>query len=146
MIKKLILAAVAILSITLQSRSATLLRVELADGTKPVFLLSYQPKATFAGNLMTIATPEASVSYPRADVIKMDFTTTDAGVEAIHDTDIPCFSYIDGTVRCSGCEINIYNMSGVLVASGRDELPVGPLTPGCYIVSTSYHSVKIAIK
>lgn len=146
MIKKLIFAAVAIAGISLHSHGATMLRVELADGTKPTFLLSDTPKATFSGDIMTIATPEISVSYPRADVVKMDFTTTDAGINGIRDLDTPCFSYIDGTVKCEGSEITIYNISGSLIASGYGEFNTAGLTPGCYIVVTKTNSVKIVIK
>lgn len=143
MIKKMIFAAVALAGISLCSSAATLLRVELADGSKPTFLLSDAPKATFSGADMLIATSAASVSYPRADVVKMDFTTV-GGIEAIQDADTPVFTYLNDTVSCAGSDIHIYNVGGALIASGYESLSTAALAPGCYIVTTKYHSVKIA--
>ena len=140
--KSLLLTA-ALLCSALAGYSATALKVSLADGRAPEFLLSQKPSVTFQGDQMTIAAPKASVSFNRSDVLAMHFAET-SGVEAAALANT--FSFAGNTITCQGSPISVFNLAGVCVATGSDCLSLADLAAGLYIVRTNSHSVKITIR
>jgi hypothetical protein len=59
----------------------------------------------------------------------------------IVETEASLISIQDGTISCEGSEFDIYNISGLDVTAQN-----GSLTPGIYLVSTSYETVKVMVK
>ena len=144
--KKLFLPLLAAMGVLMHSHAATQLRLTLADGSTPAYLLSEKPKITFADDAMLITTPDASVSYARAKIAKMDFTDSTSGIDDEHSDKRQVFSFLNDEITCLGSEISVYDLNGAIRMRGYENLPVSSLTPGCYIVKTSYHTVKIMIK
>lgn len=143
--KKLIFMLAALAGGVFCSQAATYLKLTLADGTTPCYVLSEKPTVTFPGEDMLIATPEASVTYARSDVRNMEFSDVDTGVESAVQ-DARSFSYIDGTITVADTDIQIYDLTGSLRMQGHDSLSVRELPTGVYIAKTPFHSVKIYIK
>lgn len=73
-----------------------------------------------------------------------------SGIGNVGTDNAPAISYDGQTVSCPASRLTIYNMAGVLVASGADSLPVAGLAKGVYVVTaisdTDRSAVKIAVK
>ncbi|MCM1320013.1 MAG: T9SS type A sorting domain-containing protein [Muribaculaceae bacterium] len=144
--KKLILMFLAIGMGAGCISAATQLRLTLADGTTPTYTLSEKPTVTFPGTQMVIATPEASVSYNRADIMSMDFGEAATGIENVFSFDDDAFGYIDGIIASPGSEIIVYNISGLQVLRGYESLSTNELSAGIYVAKTARHTVKFIKK
>lgn len=59
----------------------------------------------------------------------------------IIETEASFISIQDGTISCEGSDFDIYNISGLDVTVQN-----GSLTPGIYLVSTPYETVKVMVK
>lgn len=124
--------------------SATALRIWLVDGTQATYVLDAHPTVTYPGSDMTVATATASATYPRADVVKMDFTDSGSGsVEQILAENPGALAYINNCLMANGLEITVSDLSGRIRLSGIGSVSVADLPAGIYIATAGNCSLKI---
>lgn len=143
--KKLFIALSACLLGAMTAFGATCLQLVMADGSTPSYTLADRPVISFDGADMVIDTDQATISYNRSNITKMQFVDSEAAIEEV-SKDAQNFSYLNGIVSATGSEIRIYSLSGALQAEGFNTLSTVGLPAGIYVVKTLHHTVKISIK
>lgn len=124
--------------------SATALRIWLVDGTQATYVLDTHPTVTYPGSDMTIATATASATYPRADIVKMDFTDAGSGSVSQILAQYPgAMAYTGGNIVAEGLEIKVCDLSGRIRLSGFGSVSVAGLPAGVYIATAGNMSLKI---
>lgn len=137
--------SVIMASLALMGFADTAVRVKLAGGDASTYVLSERPVITFPGDDMEIKTADASVTYPRASVVGIDFTDV-TGVEDVAASGEAVLSYIGGEITSEGNVIEVYSMDGMLCVKGPDRVSTETLTEGVYIAKTERQAIKIYIK
>lgn len=144
--KYLIMLAAGLIFGILEGEAAVQLKLSLTDGSSKTFLLSEKPVIAFPGEQMTVTTPEVSFECDRTDVANMEFTEApEAGIKDVQAAE-NLFSYLNDMIECPGSTIEVYDLGGMLRASGREVLSTSALASGIYIVRTNQHVVKIVKK
>lgn len=123
--------------------ASSYLRVSLNNGKVECYSLGDTPAVTFSGEHMLIATPKVSSSYPRADVEAIDFTPLPAMSEIVTADSGVVYTYDGRVFTCEGAIIDVYDLSGAVVASHSDSVSLEALTAGVYIVKVNNQSIKI---
>lgn len=119
------------------------LRVSLNNGKVECYSLGDTPAVTFSGENMLIATPKVSSSYPRADVQAVDFTPVPARSEIVTADSEVVYTYDGNVFACEGAVIDVYDLSGAVVASQTDSVSLESLITGVYVVKVNNQSIKI---
>lgn len=140
--KKLILTLTLVAASFASAHAEWALKVSLADGSEPTYVLAEKPAITFEGQNMVIKTSDASTEYPRADVINMTFTSEVSSVEDITNTS-SILSYVGGVVVAPDTDIMVYDLNGRMCISGHGEVSLDQLPAGIYIVATPYQTLKV---
>lgn len=92
---------------------------------------------------------EASVSNVEAYYDDIDFPYVDnggqTGIESVIAAD-NTLSYANGIAYAQNAVISVYNISGTIVASGKESVDLGGLAAGIYIVKASGKGINSSIK
>lgn len=124
------------------------------SGSLVTILLEEQPKITFEGNDVVLATQMNVVNYPSAEIVKLTYLDVkDAtGIDNFNSFGV-VFSFNNDVVKIqnlvSQTKVSLYTVEGVLVASGMTDakggisLPMPKGTQTCMIVKTPSLTFKI---
>lgn len=142
--KKLPIVLTILAGCAMSASAATALRVVLTDGTEATYVLSRQPVVTYPGNDLAVTCEGASATYPRADVVRMDFTeVSETSVEDVLAQTANSMAYINGTVLAADTDITVYDLAGRIRATGHGSLSLADLPSGVYVATAAGKSLKI---
>lgn len=118
------------------------LKLTLQNGAEQTYMLADKPVVTFQGEKVLIASEKLSSEYPRSDV--KSFSFADVSTNAVEDTVQDTLYIYDGSNFSSpGNEIAVYNLQGMKVADGRDNISLTSQASGIYIIKVSNQTIKI---
>lgn len=146
-LRKSILATLLAGCVAGMNAAEAALSIELKDGKSATWLLNKKPVITFDADRILITAETVSTAYDRSEVAGLTFTeqNTEGARDVISDSDA-VYSYTGNIFSCPGSDITVFSVSGNSMVSGRDEVSLGNLPSGIYIVSAAGQSFKVIKK
>lgn len=118
------------------------LRLNLEGGTTATYILASKPVVTYEDGNVTIKTESLEDTYGLGEVKSLVFVDDVVSLTSVGRDDVT-YRYTDGLFACEGHDISVYDLSGALVAAGKNEVSLATLGNGIYVVSVAGRSVKI---
>lgn len=118
------------------------LRINLDGGTTATYILASKPVVTYEEGNVTIKSAELEDTYPLAEVKSFAFVNDVTSLPSVGDGDVT-YRFSNNLFTCDGHDISVYDLSGTLVAAGKNEVSFATLGNGIYVVSVAGRSVKI---
>lgn len=118
------------------------LRINLQGGTTATYILASKPVVTYQEGNVTIKNAELEDTYPLAEVKSFAFVNDVTSLSSAGDGDVT-YRFSNNLFTCDGHDISVYDLSGTLVARGKNEVSLATLGNGIYVVSVAGRSVKI---
>lgn len=131
------------------------MRLELNDGSSFVYVLSKNPKLTFANSEMVVTVSEQNTTFALANVKKFYFEDAKTSIEQTAATADVVIRYTDGSnvevVTAKAESLWLYNAQGKLMqhaelATGITSIPLSTLPAGTYILKVGEKTVKLTTK
>lgn len=140
--RRIIWSALALAAALPLAAAQTGLRLTLADGSQPTYILDEKPTVTFEGENVLISTPDAETAYPRAQVVSFTFAD-DTSVANLPVESQSVLRYTGKTAEAEGQAIRVYDLGGREVRSASDRVSLEGLAAGIYAVTAGKQSIKI---
>lgn len=118
------------------------LKVNLDGGTSATYILASKPVVTYEEGNVTIKTESLEDTYPLAEVKSFAFVNDVTSLASVGDGDVT-YRFSNNLFTCEGHDISVYDLSGTLVAGGKNEVSLATFGNGIYVVSVAGRSVKI---
>lgn len=118
------------------------LRINLDGGATATYILASKPVVTYEEGNVTIKNAELEDTYPLAEVKSFAFVNHVTSLQSVGDGDVT-YRFSNNMFTCEGHDLSIYDLSGTLVATGKNEVSLATLGNGIYVVSVAGRSVKI---
>ena len=118
------------------------LRINLDGGTTATYILASKPVVTYEEGNVTIKNAELEDTYPLAEVKSFAFVNNVTSLQSVGDGDVT-YRFSNNLFTCEGHDMSVYDLSGTLVAAGKNEVSLATLGNGIYVVSVAGRSVKI---
>lgn len=139
--KYLILLAMMFMGNVVRADNSAL-RINLDGGTTATYILASKPVVTYEEGNVTIKNAELEDTYPLAEVKSFAFVNNVTSLQSVGDGDVT-YRFVNNMFTCDGHDISVYDLSGTLVAAGKNEVSLATLGNGIYVVSVAGRSVKI---
>lgn len=139
--KYLILLAMTFMGNVVRADNSAL-RINLDGGTTATYILASKPVVTYEEGNVTIKNAELEDTYPLAEVKSFAFVNNVTSLQSVGDGDVT-YRFVNNMFTCDGHDISVYDLSGTLVAAGKNEVSLATLGNGIYVVSVAGRSVKI---
>ncbi len=139
--KYLILLAMMFMGNVVRADNSAL-RINLDGGTTATYILASKPVVTYEEGNVTIKNAELEDTYPLAEVKSFAFVNNVTSLQSVGDGDVT-YRFGNNLFTCDGHDISVYDLSGTLVAAGKNEVSLATLGNGIYVVSVAGRSVKI---
>lgn len=119
--------------------------VTLLNGSTTTFSLKKKPSVKFTDNKVIITTDNFETEFTRNNV--KNFTFIPAKSENISEIlDNVTYQFSNNIIKAPGEEINVYNISGIHMLSGQDEVSLENLANGIYFIKLSKQTFKVIKK
>lgn len=139
--KYLILLAMMFMGNVVRADNSAL-RINLDGGTTATYILASKPVVTYEEGNVTIKNAELEDTYPLAEVKSFAFVNDVTSLPSVGDGDVT-YRFSNNLFTCEGHDMSVYDLSGTLVAAGKNEVSLATLGNGIYVVSVAGRSVKI---
>lgn len=139
--KYLILLAMMFMGNVVRADNSAL-RINLDGGTTATYILASKPVVTYEEGNVTIKNAELEDTYPLAEVKSFAFVNDVTSLPSVGDGNVT-YRFSNNLFTCDGHDISVYDLSGILVAAGKNEVSLATLGNGIYVVSVAGRSVKI---
>lgn len=139
--KYLILLAMMFMGNVVRADNSAL-RINLDGGTTATYILASKPVVTYEEGNVTIKNAELEDTYPLAEVKSFAFVNDVTSLPSVGDGNVT-YRFSNNLFTCEGHDISVYDLSGTLVAAGKNEVSLATLGNGIYVVSVAGRSVKI---
>jgi hypothetical protein len=153
--RKILFLALLLLgaAMAVQAQEFTTLVVLMKDGSTTKVQLSEEPKATFSGSNLNIATTSTTLQFDRTKVQRFSYVN-EGGVKGVKADAKSTFTKKGDLLIFqglkSGSKVSIYGIDGRLMkeasASGSYEMSLSELSAGVYIVNVNGTATKITIR
>lgn len=140
------------------AEKASVLVVNLTDGTNERFKIKDTPEVTMADHQIVVksSTLESTYAFGQVSHFSFEEDKGDVGVEDIKGSDTSfAFSFVDNstiTISATGLKwVAVYNLTGTKLMTETTDtdtviLDISNLSPGAYIIAPSCHSAIKIIK
>ncbi|MCH4156755.1 MAG: T9SS type A sorting domain-containing protein [Muribaculaceae bacterium] len=153
--KKILFLAMLLIGVamSMQAQEYTTLVVLMRDGSSTKVQLSEEPKVTFSGTNLNIATTATTLQLDRAKVQRFNYVN-DGGVKGVSadnkSTYIKRGDLLIFQDLKSGSKVSVFGVDGRMLkdatASGNYEMSLSELSSGVYIVDVNGTTTKITIR
>lgn len=145
--KKYLLCLVCCLFGTMQAETALILQHN--DGQQHTYLLSEQPRLTFASHTLSITSPQAQATFDLTDIQKFYFEEVDPGSDPLISSERR-FAFLDGQLSIDGMQgtILLTDVSGHTLYHTQSQgqhvsIDLRQYPQGVYILRLGDQSIKL---